>query len=225
MGKKVSLVSGQTLRVHFVDDDYLAQLGMKRLFETLPDIALECVSSTGDAAIRDAVTFLPDVVLMETKVRNVDGVRAVREISRHAPRVRIAMLSSATTYEVMSDAYRAGAASYLFKETISEDLGAAIRMIHRGHSIFSMPPELERFPVSDEPDDSFEFDLIRRLSARDRDILAGLTAGQTNAQIGASLHVSEGTVKAQITKIMTKLNVGGRVQLAVLAVKAGLPVI
>lgn len=219
---KVSAVAHQMLRVHLVDDDYLVRLGMERLFEGLSHIELESVSSTGDAAIKDALALAPDVVLMETMVRNVDGVRAVQEITTRAPQVKVAMLSSATTFDVMCDAYRAGAVSYLSKYSVSSDLGSAIRMIHRGESIFSMPPELERFPVPTEPEDSFEVQLIKRLPTRDRAILAALTAGRTNAQIAGALHVSEATVKAQITKIMANLNVGGRVQLAVLAVRAGI---
>lgn len=218
---KVSSVATQTLRVHLVDDDYLVRLGMERLFEGLEHIELESVSSTGDAAISEAVKLAPDLVLMETMVRDVDGVQAVHRITSQMPQVKVAMLSSSASYDLMCDAYRAGAVSYLSKYSVSSDLGAALRLIHRGESIFSMPPDLQRFPLPAEPADSFEIQLIRRLPARDRAILSALTAGRTNAQIAGSLHVSEATVKAQITKVMAKLNVSGRVQLAVLAVRAG----
>lgn len=214
-------MSPRTLRVHLVDNDYLVRLGMERLFEGLEHVHLESVSSTGDDAIREAVALTPDVVLMETMVRDVDGMRAVHQITAQAPQVKVAMLSSSTSYNVMRDAYRAGAVSYLSKYSVTSDLGAAIRLIHRGETIFSTPHDLERFPLPVEPEDSFEIRLIKRLPARDRSILSALTAGRTNAQIAASLHVSEATVKAQITKVMAKLNVGGRVQLAVLAVRAG----
>lgn len=210
----------KTLRVHLVDDDYLVRLGMERLFERLEDIELEAVSSTGDEAIKNAVALMPDVVLMETRVRDVDGLQAVQEISARAPQVKVAMLSSVTDFDVMRDAYRAGAVSYLFKHSVSSDLGAAIRMIDRGECIFSMPPNLERFPVAAEREESFERALIKGLPARDRAILSALTEGRTNGQIAVALHVSEATVKAQITKIMAKFKVAGRVQLAVLAVRA-----
>lgn len=214
-------VAQHTLRVHLVDDDYLVRLGVERLFEGLEHIELESVSSTGDTAIREALALSPEVVLMETTVRNVDAVQAVREITTRAPQVKVAMLSSATDFGTMSDAYRAGAASYLSKYSVSSDLGAALRMIHRGDAIFSMPPDLPRFPLPAMPEESSEVKLIKRLPTRDRAILSALIAGRTNSQIAGALHVSEATVKAQITKIMAKLNVGGRVQLAVLAVKAG----
>jgi DNA-binding NarL/FixJ family response regulator len=215
-------VAQSTLRVHLVDDDYLVRIGMERLFEGLPDIELESVSSTGDAAIKEVLALRPDVVLMETMVRDVDGVRAVNEIAARAPQVKVAMLSSHITFDVMCDAYRAGAVSYLSKYNVSSDLGAAIRMIHKGESIFSKPLELDRFPVPTEPEESSEMKLIKRLPTRDRDILTALTSGRTNAQIANALHVSEGTVKARITRIMSKLSVGGRVELAVLAVRAGI---
>lgn len=210
-----------TIRVHLVDDDYLVRLGMERLFEGLEHIELQSVSSTGDDAIMAAIALTPDVLLMETRVRDVDGLQAVQEITARVPQVKVAMLSTVTDFDVMRDAYRAGAVSYLSKYSISSDLDAAIRMIHRGESIFSMPPDLERFPLAAEPDESFEVQLIQRLPTRDRAILTALTAGRTNGQIASALHISEATVKAQITKIMARLNVGGRVQLAVLAVRAG----
>jgi DNA-binding NarL/FixJ family response regulator len=195
---------------------------MERLFDSLDNIELESVASTGDEAIEEALALEPEVVLMETTVRNVDGIQAVEQIVSRAPHIKVAMVSSAMSFDVMCDAYRAGAASYLSKHSISSDLGAAIRMIHRGDSIFSMPPDLERFPLPVEPDPSFEVKLVKRLPARDRAILSGLMTGRTNVQIAASLHVSEATVKAQITKIMARLNVKGRVELAVLAVHAGI---
>lgn len=220
-GGKISILIQEKLRVHLVDDDYLVRLGMERLFEGIEQVDLESVSCTGDEAVTEALALLPDIVLMETNVQNIDGLRAVREISHRIPTVKIAMLSSHTSFEIMCDAYHAGAVSYLSKQSISSDLGAALRMIHRGESIFSAPQDLQRFPLPAPPEASFEIKLIQRLPSRDRAILKALTAGQTNAQIALSLHVSEATVKAQITKIMSKLNVNCRVQVAVLAAQAG----
>jgi DNA-binding NarL/FixJ family response regulator len=213
-----------TLRVHLVDDDCLTRLGMERLLESQEDIELESVSSTGNRAVEDALALEPDVVLMETMVRDVDGVQAVHKIVSQAPHVKVAMVSSAMNFDLMNDAYHAGASSYLSKQSISLDFGAAIRMIHQGQSIFSMPPELQRFPVPSGGNASSEVEFIDRLSTRDQAILSELVGGRTNLQIAASLHVSEATVKAQITKMMVGLKVSGRVQLAVLAVKAGVQV-
>lgn len=211
-----------TLRVHLVDDDYLLRLGMERLLEGLPCIELESVSSTGTAAIDAAVALTPDVILMETTVRDVDGLTAVRRITERVPETKVAMLSSVMDYDVMSEAYKAGAVSYLSKCSISEDLGAMIRMIHRGETILSMPVGLQRFPLPAEQDDSYEIRLLKNLSTRDKSMLCQLVSGRTNAQIALSLHISEATVKAQITKIIAKLNISGRVQLAVLAHRAGI---
>lgn len=209
------------LRVHLVDNDYLARPGMERLFEGLPDIELESVPSTGDAAIGAALELTPDVVLVEPAVRDVDGLVAVREITGRAPGTKVAMLSSVVDHGTICDAYRAGAVSYLSESTISSDLDAAIRMIHRGESIFSMPPEPDRFPMPVEQAESFGTQLIQRLCTCDGFVLRGLVSGRTNAQIAAALHVSEAMVKAQITRITARVDVSGRVQLAVLAVRAG----
>ncbi|MGV0110835.1 response regulator [Arthrobacter sp. CP30] len=211
-----------TLRVHLVDNDYLVRLGMERLLETMDGIELQYVSSTGNDAIKAALMHRPDVILMETMVQHVDGVQAVREIVTRAPDIRVAMVSSAMDLDLICDAYRAGATSYLSKYSVTTDLGAAIRMIHQGDSIFSLPPDLSRFPLPVKQSRSIEVDLIKGLPSRDHAILTALTAGRTNLQIGAALRLSEGTVKARIAKIMLKLNVEGRVQLAVLAVQAGL---
>ncbi len=157
-------------------------------------------------------------------MRDVDGLTAVHQITERVPGTKVAMLSSVVNYDVMSEAYKAGAVSYLSKCSISEDLGAMIRMIHRGETILSMPVGLQRFPLpaDSDDDDSFEIRLLQNLPARDKSILCQLVSGRTNAQIAACLHVSEATVKAQITKIIAKLNVSGRVQLAVLAHRAGI---
>ena len=200
----------------------LLQLGMERLFEDLPHIELESVSSTGTDAIDAAVQFTPDVILMETTVRDVDAFTAVQQITERVPGTKVVMLSSVMDFDVMCDAGKAGAISYLSKTSISEDLGAMIRIIHRGETILSMPPGLQRFPLPAEQDDSYEIRLLQNLSARDKSILCQLVSGRTNAQIALCLHVSEATVKAQITKIIAKLNVSGRVQLAVLAHRAGI---
>ena len=218
---EVSAVVHQKLRVHLVDDDYLVRLGVEKLFEGSPLIDVESVSSTGNSAIEEALSLRPDVVLMETMIRDVDGIRAVREIMNRAPQVKVAMLSSNLSFDVMRDAYRAGAVSYLSKSAVSSDLGAAIRMIHHGETIFSASPDVGRFPIPVMTQDASDHQVINSLPARDRSILSGLTAGRTNAQIALDLHVSEATVKLQITKIMAKLNVGGRVELAVFAVRAG----
>ena len=95
-------------------------------------------------------------------------------------------------------------------------------MIHSGNMIFSKPADAERFPVQSDSDYDLQAQFLRQTSPRDRRLLNVLAQGYTNVQIASLLHVSEGTVKAQLAKIMEPLNVNNRVQLAVLVVRAGL---
>lgn len=210
------------IRVHLADGDYFLRLGLESLLAATPDVILEKVTTTGRDAIEAALELKPDLVLMETSLKNVCSMEAARRIAGEAPEVKVIMLSATHDVETMARARAAGACSYLAKSSISTDLGAALRMIHSGNAIFSKPTDAELFPPHSATSYDLKSRLLRQTVPRDRKILQALSEGCTNIQIATQLHVSEGTVKAQIAKIMEPLGVSNRVQLAVLAVRAGL---
>lgn len=213
-------VSNNKIRVHLADGDYLIRLGIERAVEQCSYVELEAVSRTGEEAVAAAVNLQPDIVLMETDLGGVDGIAAVSEISSRAPATKVVMLASAADRDTMMRAYSAGAVSYLIKNGLTEDLGPALRMIHRGATILVMPPGSPRLqrPSAHR---ALACKKVEQLPLRDRKLLAGVTAGHTNAQLGKELHLSEATVKAQLSALMQHFKVTNRVQLAVLGSRAG----
>lgn len=210
------------IRVHLADGDYFLRLGLESLLASNPDVELEAVTGTGDEAVEAALDKRPDLVLMETTIRDVSSPEATKRILAGAPATKVVMLSAAHDVETMTRAHSAGACSYLAKNAVSTDLEVALRMIHSGNMIFSKPADADQFPPHSTSKYDFKSQLLRQASPRDRRLLYSLTQGYTNAQIASLLHVSEGTVKAQLAKIMEPLDISNRVQLAVLVVQAGL---
>ncbi|MFL4474506.1 response regulator [Paeniglutamicibacter sp. MACA_103] len=210
------------IRVHLADGDYFLRLGLESLLASSPDVELESVTGTGDAAIEAALGKKPDLILMETTISDVSSLEATRRIVAGVPETKVVMLSATHDVETMARAHAAGACSYLAKNAVSTDLGAALRMINSGNMIFSKPIDAEYFPIHSPGKYDLRSQILRQAGSRDRRMLHALAEGHTNAQIAALLHVSEGTVKAQLAKIMEPLDVSNRVQLAVLVVQAGL---
>lgn len=214
--------SGSKIRVHLADGDFLVRLGIERALEDLDYVVLESVSWSGEAAIAAAVAMQPDIVIMETALQGMDGIAAAAEIRAQAPGTKVVMLAAAADRETMMKAYSAGASSYLTKNGITEDLGPALRMVHRGATILSMPPGSPRLhrPVLDQQ--SRRREIGSDLSDREKKLLEGIVAGLTNAELGRGLHLSEATVKAHLSALMARLNVCNRVQLAVLGLRSGI---
>lgn len=214
--------SSGKIRVHLADGDFLVHLGIEKAVSQLEYVALESVSHTGEDAIAAAIERKPDIVLMEVALQGTDGIAATTEICARVPQTKVVMLAAAGDRETMMRAYSAGATSYLTKNQLTEDLGPALRMIHRGATILAMPPGSPRLqrPPSGESTDNPALTALR--SVRDRKLLKGVAAGLTNAELSRALHISEATVKAQLSGLMSRFKVGNRVQLAVFCVQAGI---
>ncbi|WP_425355079.1 response regulator transcription factor [Paeniglutamicibacter psychrophenolicus] len=188
------------MRVHLADSDYFLRLGLESLLAASPDVQLEQVTGTGNDAVDAALEKRPDLVLMESSLSNMCSVEATRRIVSAAPETKVVMLSATHDIETMARAHSAGACSYLAKNSISTDLGSALRMIHSGNMIFSKPTDADQFPPHSTSKYDLKSQLLRQTGPRDRRILQALSEGLTNVQIAALLHVSEGTVKAQLAK-------------------------
>lgn len=210
------------IRVHLVDADFLLHRGIQAVLAGLNYVRLEAVSRTAEEAVRAIIASDPDIVLMERQLPGADGLSVTKDIVEQAPRTKVVMLCSEIDPESMIEAYQAGAVSFLAKTQMTEDLGPALRMIHRGTAIFAMPLSSPRLQSTGTTKKDKDGQLKSKLNSRDRKLLAGLAAGKTNAEIGLVLDLSEATIKAQLTMIMKRLNVSNRVQLAVLAVRSGL---
>lgn len=216
------MTDGKLIRVHLVSADFLLQQGLQAILTGLDYVTLAAVSRTAEEAVAAVIAAGPDIVLIERRLPGIDGISETRAITEQAPRTKVVLLCAETDRETMIEAYQAGAVSFLEKTQMTEDLGPALRMIHRGAAIFAMPLTSPRLQSPRAPESAENLMLKARLNSRDRRLLAGVAAGKTNAEIGRDLHLSEATIKAQLTGIMTRLNVSNRVQLAVVGVRNGL---
>ncbi|MFJ6415964.1 LuxR C-terminal-related transcriptional regulator [Paeniglutamicibacter sp. NPDC091659] len=210
------------IRVHLADGDYFLRIGLESLLASSQEVELEDVSSNGNDAVEAALSKKPDLVLMESGISNVCSMEATRRIVAGSPEIKVVMFSATHDLETMSRAHSAGACSYLAKNSISTNLDAALLMIHSGNMVYSKPADAQRFPVSSVNSYDLQAQFLRQTNPRGRRLLNALANGYTNSEIATMLHVSEGTVKAQLAKIMEPLNVKNRVQLAVLVAQAGL---
>lgn len=202
----------QTIRVLVVDDHQLAQKGMDYFLAAFPDLELVGAASDGADALRLCEQLLPDVVLMDVKMPELDGIAATRQIASRFPEVRVIMLSSFDDPETVRQALKVGARGYLLKSISPLDLAQAVRAVYRGRS--AMSPEatdaLVQAARGAEP-------ATAELTPRERDVLRLLMQGCSNQRIAEELMVSRATVKFHMASIMAKLGVSSRAEVMALA--------
>jgi DNA-binding NarL/FixJ family response regulator len=203
------------IRVLLVDDQRLVRAGLRMLCETTDDIEVVGEAATGAEAIRLVERLVPDVVLMDLRMPGVDGITATARIVAARPVARILVLTTFDDDEHLYPALSAGAQGFLGKDAPPEQLLDAIRRTAVGESPFS-PDVLARIVRTavaarqDRPS-------LDGLTGRERDVLALLSEGLSNAEIAGRLHVAVSTVKTHVTSLMTKTGATNRVRLAVLA--------
>lgn len=212
----------EQIRILLVDDQALFREGLRTLLSLQRDFDIVGEAGNGDEAVRAVALVHPNVVLMDMRMPVMDGVAATRALREAAPAVRVIALTTFDDDEYVFEALRAGAAGYLLKDTPSEKLVEAIRAAARGESF--LQPSIAAKVVAEfsrmsapkpEP-------LVEPLSERETDILRLLAAGSSNKEIGATLFITEGTVKNHITNILGKLGVRDRTQAALKARELGL---
>jgi DNA-binding NarL/FixJ family response regulator len=219
----VDMSAGEPVRVLVVDDHDLFRTGLRCLLE---EEGFEVAdSSSGPAAIRRAPSFAPDVVVMDMNMPEVSGIEATPLVLEAAPSASVLMLTIATDDSRVIDAVRAGASGYLLKNAELAEIVAGIRAAADGHSaisprvagklLHSVRSSAPETPA-DPPPEALE------LSERERAVLALLTKGCDNADIGRRLHVSPSTVKSHVSRVLEKLGVDNRIQAATFAIRHGL---
>jgi DNA-binding NarL/FixJ family response regulator len=210
------------IRVLIADDQSVVRAGLRMILESQDD--LEVVGEAADgAAVVDAVRTLdPDVVLMDVRMPEVDGIEATRQIVESGSRARVLVL---TTYGVDENVYAAlqsGAAGFLLKTDSPERLVDGVRVVASGDALLA--PEvtrrlIERFVAA--PPRSASVPALEELTPRERDVLRLLARGRTNGEIAAELFVSEGTVKTHVARILAKLGLRDRTHAVVFAYESG----
>jgi DNA-binding NarL/FixJ family response regulator len=212
------------VRVLIVDDDELMRAGLRGVLSN--DERIEVVGEAGDG--RDAVyrtrVLKPDVVLMDVRMPDVDGITATHQVLAEVPEVRVVILTTFEQDDYIFGALSAGASGFLLKRTRPEELIAAIHTIAAGDSLLSPSVTsrvIERMGRQPTPDASRDARLDE-LTPREREVLELVARGLSNGEIAATLVIEESTVKTHVKRILLKLGVRDRVQAVIFAYESGL---
>ena len=205
------------IRVLIVDDHEIVREGLRMLFRDEPDVEVVAEARSGEEAIEAAMTYKPDVVLMDLVMPDGGGVEATRRVRAALPQTQVLVLSSFAGDEQVQEALRAGAIGYMLKDVSRHELVRAIRSVREGRP--ALHPEAQRHllrGVAQEGGGTPD------LTTREREVLRLLARGRSNREIAAELFLSEGTIKGYVSVILGKLQVDDRTQAALWAVKNGL---
>ena len=216
-----------TIGVLLVDDQELVRTGFKMILQAEPDIRVLGEADNGAKAVAETARLAPDVVLMDIRMPEMDGVEATRRIAQGGgsdpPRVLI--LTTFDLDEYVVSAIRAGASGFLLKDAPADDLVRAIRVVAAGDALIDPSVTrtlLERFVAAVPEEERSLPPELDELTEREREVLGHVAHGLTNAEIAKRLFVSETTVKTHVSHVLSKLRLRDRVQAVVLAYETGL---
>jgi DNA-binding NarL/FixJ family response regulator len=213
-----------TIRVILADDERLVRAGFRMILATEPDISVVAEAGDGIEAVAAASETGADVILMDIRMPNLDGLQATRRIVGTVPHPpRVIVLTTFDLDEYVYDALRAGASGFLLKDTPEDQLVGAIRVAADGGSIFAPSITrrlIERFATVSPP--TLRASELARLTPRETEVLRLIARGLSNGEIAAMLVVTEHTAKTHVAHILEKLEVRDRVQAVVLAYESGL---
>jgi DNA-binding NarL/FixJ family response regulator len=207
-----------------VDDDDLMRAGLKAVLSS--DVTVEVVgeAANGRAAVERARVLNPDLVLMDVRMPDLDGIAATRDVLAAAPDVKVVILTTFEEDDYIFGALNAGASGFLLKRTSPEDLLAAIHTVIAGDSLLS--PSVTRTVIdrlSRQPTpDIGSSRRLDELTPREREVLALIARGLSNKEIAATLVVEESTVKTHVKRILMKLRLRDRIQAVIFAYESGL---
>ena len=215
------------IRVLLVDDQSLLRMGFRMILEAESDIEVVGEAADGASGISMAAALHPDVVLMDVRMPSMDGIQATASIVKADPDSKVLILTTFDLDEYVFTGLKAGASGFLLKDTPPAELLTAIRIVAGGEAVLA-PTATRRlidqfFPLLPDPGRQQNRDtVLAKLTDRERTVFTELAAGRSNREIASSLHLSEGTVKIHVGRILAKLGLRDRVQAVVLAYESGL---
>lgn len=221
---------GTPIRVLLADDQPLLRMGFRLILEGEPDLEIAGEASTGAEAVGLAAELMPDVVLMDVRMPQGDGIEATRQITASGSRSRIIILTTFDLDEYAFAGLQAGASAFLLKDVAPEDLVHAVRVVASGDAVVaprvtqrlletyvrSLPPAQTATRVPDRR--------LTELTPREREVLEAIAGGLSNAELAARFFLSEATIKTHVRRILTKLDLRDRVQAVVYAYENGIVV-
>jgi DNA-binding NarL/FixJ family response regulator len=213
-----------TIRLLIADDEDLVRSGIRLILEQHPDLEVAGEAATGVEAIRQARALDPDVVLLDVRMPDLDGIQAAARIARDTPRVRILMLTTFDLDRYLYDAMKAGAGGFLLKSAPPEQLVSAVRVVASGEAL--LDPALTRRLLEDftrrPPPGQDASPALASLTEREAEVLRLMAHGLSNQEIADATYVSLSTVKTHVNHLFRKLDLRDRVQAVIFAYESGL---
>jgi DNA-binding NarL/FixJ family response regulator len=209
-----------TVKVLLVDDDALVRAGLRIILSSAEDIQVVGEADDGARVVAAVRQHRPDVVLMDIRMAQIDGITATAALRRLNPPPKVIVLTTFQADEQVMSALRAGASGFLVKDTPPADIINAVRLVASGDAIIS--PSVTRTLLSHFGDAQASdrrraaTQRLATLTDREREVATAIASGASNAEVAASLFMSEATVKAHVSRLFTKLDVANRVQTAIL---------
>ena len=209
-----------TITVLLVDDHAIVRQGVRTFLVTQPDLSVVAEAGTGAEAVTLVAQYIPDVILMDLIMPDMDGVEATRRIKHISPRSQIVVLTSYHEDEHIFPALKAGALSYLLKDVSAEGLASAVRKAAIGEAVLH-PRVAARVIKELQGKRADALNPFTELSERELEVLKLIADGMSNAEMAAKLVLSEKTIKGHVSNILSKLHLADRTQAAVYAWREG----
>jgi DNA-binding NarL/FixJ family response regulator len=210
-------------RVLIADDDDLMRAGLVELLTADPTIEIVGQAATGRQAVERTCRLAPDVVLMDVRMPDLDGIAATRQLSKAAPDTRVLVLTTFEQDDYIFGALRAGASGFLLKRTRPEELIAAVHTIAAGDSLLSpsvtrrVVDRMAQQPTPDLADQA----RLQELTPREREVLTLIATGLSNREIAAALVVEESTIRTHVKRVLMKLGLRDRIQAVIFSYETG----
>jgi DNA-binding NarL/FixJ family response regulator len=212
------------IHVLIADDQALVRTGFRVIVDAEPDLEVVGEAADGRAALDETARLHPDVVLMDIRMPDLDGIEATRRIAAKGPRgPRVLILTTFDLDEYVYEALRAGASGFLLKDAGAEELLHAIRVVAAGEALLS--PSITRRLIADyarRPPASERPAALAELTPRELEVLRFVARGLSNSDVAHQLVLGEATIKTHVARIFQKLNLHDRAQAVVLAYESGL---